>query len=302
LNTGPADYKREENVWIFNQGDLNSYYNFQCTGLYISSVKTIKRSIRFFFTETNGRISKETLLMVSQKIWNDESHSLSHMKQTHNYIVNFVKYLALEWDDPSLLTILPYFRKPRNRRERKMMTTRIDGENDIKRVIESLNKSRYLSDEQKLKHTIFVLFLAYTGQRPMTAERLTVKQFRDALSHDPPVLNVEAKQDKNKMEHLVPLHPVLIPYLTKLIKGRKFDERFFTLNGLRLWLNQYPYKMENTGGKLCPMDLRKFFEQKSDELGFLDANKNFIMSHGCSSINWTSYKQFLPKNVYERNL
>jgi len=47
-------------------------------------------------------------------------------------------------------------------------------------------------------------------------------------------------------------------------------------------------------------DLRKFFEQKSDEIGFVDANKNFIMSHGVSSNNWTSYKQFLPENVYTR--
>jgi hypothetical protein len=36
--------------------------------------------------------------------------------------------------------------------------------------------------------------------------------------------------------------------------------------------------------------MRKYFEQKSDEIGFSDANKNFIMTHGCSSIGWTSYK------------
>ena len=43
-------------------------------------------------------------------------------------------------------------------------------------------------------------------------------------------------------------------------------------------------------GKLELKDMRKFFEQKSDEIGFTDANKIFIMSHGVSSINWTSYK------------
>lgn len=55
-----------------------------------------------------------------------------------------------------------------------------------------------------------------------------------------------------------------------------------------------------TAGKLELKDLRKFFEQMSDEIGFNDANKNFIMSHGVSSINWTSYKQFLPENVFMR--
>lgn len=53
-------------------------------------------------------------------------------------------------------------------------------------------------------------------------------------------------------------------------------------------------------GNLQLKDLRKFFEQKSDEIGFNDANKNFIMSHGVNSINWTSYKQFLLENVYKR--
>jgi hypothetical protein len=46
-------------------------------------------------------------------------------------------------------------------------------------------------------------------------------------------------------------------------------------------------------------DLRKGFEQISDEIGFTDANKNFIMSHGVSSVNWQSYKQFLPDSVYK---
>lgn len=58
--------------------------------------------------------------------------------------------------------------------------------------------------------------------------------------------------------------------------------------------------MKHTRGKLELKDLRKFFEQKSDEVGFNDENKNFIVSHGVSSINWQSYKQFLPENVYNR--
>ena len=66
------------------------------------------------------------------------------------------------------------------------------------------------------------------------------------------------------------------------------------------WLFQNPVQLTNIDGKLQLKDLRKFFEQKSDEIGFNDANKNFIMSHGVSSINWTSYKQFLPENVYKR--
>lgn len=58
----------------------------------------------------------------------------------------------------------------------------------------------------------------------------------------------------------------------------------------------------NMKGKLETKNLRKFFEQILDSIGFNDANKNFIMSHGVSSIKWTSYKQFLPENVYARHM
>jgi hypothetical protein len=56
--------------------------------------------------------------------------------------------------------------------------------------------------------------------------------------------------------------------------------------------------MKNTAGKLSAMDLRKYFEQKSDEIRFVDAHKNLIMTHGCSTVNWRYYKGFLPENVY----
>lgn len=66
------------------------------------------------------------------------------------------------------------------------------------------------------------------------------------------------------------------------------------------YIRRNPAFLTHTNGSLQLKDIRKFFEQKSDEIGFNDANKNFIMSHGVSSINWTSYKQFLPENVYAR--
>ncbi|WP_292346439.1 MULTISPECIES: hypothetical protein [unclassified Methanoregula] len=134
----------------------------------------------------------------------------------------------------------------------------------------------------------------------MTTERFTVGQFKQALSQNPLVLKVLASQDKIRMEHLVPLHPELVPYLKRVIEKKKDEERVFNLNSLQMWFKRNPQSMIHTKGKLNAMDLRKFFEQKSDELGFADANKNFIMSHGVSSINWTSYKQFLPENVYKR--
>jgi len=102
------------------------------------------------------------------------------------------------------------------------------------------------------------------------------------------------------MQHYVQIHPILIPYINDLIAGKSENERVFDIFQLQDWLRLHPQPMKHTTGKLEVKDLRKFTEQKSDELGFADANKNFIMSHGVSSINWTSYKQFLPENVYKK--
>jgi hypothetical protein len=124
------------------------------------------------------------------------------------------------------------------------------------------------------------------------------------------VLKVDADQDKIGMEHYVPIHPQLIPILTSIINepDRFWDRtgqingsyRVFDYLGATRWLRENPIQLKHTRGKLELKDIRKYFEQKSDEVGFNDANKNFIMSHGVSSINWQSYKQFLPENVYKR--
>jgi hypothetical protein len=156
------------------------------------------------------------------------------------------------------------------------------------------------SNKTKQNYCCAILFLAYSGQRVITACRITVGQFRDALNRSPHVLTVQARQDKIRLEHYAPLHPLIIPYLIDAIEGRSSDEGLFSYEGLKQWLSRNPVPLSQTKGNLQLKDLRKFFEQKCDEIGFNDANKNFIMSHGVSSINWTSYKQFLPENVYKR--
>lgn len=111
---------------------------------------------------------------------------------------------------------------------------------------------------------------------------------------------MKASQDKIRLEHYVPLHPVIIPFLQKIIEKRKDTETFFQHEYFSRWLKKNSISLSKTDDKILIKDMRKFFEQKSDEIGFIDANKNFIMSHGVSSINWQSYKQFLPENVYKR--
>jgi hypothetical protein len=134
----------------------------------------------------------------------------------------------------------------------------------------------------------------------VTASRLRREQFIEAIASDIPILTVESEQDKNRLEHLVPLHPVVIPHQQNLIKNHvRIDDHFFDYIGLQRWLKLHRISMRHTKGKLELKDLRKYYEQKSDEIGFTDANKNYIMSHGVSSVSWGSYKQFLPETVYK---
>ncbi len=202
--------------------------------------------------------------------------------------------------NPKILSYHSIFERPKNRQPIKLLTSRIIVQEDIQKALAAINHDPELSDAKKLNYHTSILFLSYSGQRTITASRLTVSQFKTALEQNPPVLTVNAEQDKIRMEHYVPIHPVLIPLIEKVITGKTNEDLVFDYLGLQRWLKYHPISMSHTRGKMQQRDLRKFFEQKSDEIGFNDANKNFIMSHGVSSINWTSYKQFLPENVYKR--
>jgi len=202
--------------------------------------------------------------------------------------------------NPKILSYHSIFERPKNRQTIKLLTSRIIIQEDIGAALNAIVNDPEPSETRKLNFQTAILFLSYSGQRTITASRLTVSQFKTALARELPVLTVRAEQDKIRMEHYVPLHPVLIPLIEQVIKGKQDNDLVFDYLGLQRWFKFHPISMKHTTGNLQQRDLRKFFEQKSDELGFNDANKNFIMSHGVSSINWTSYKNFLPENVYAR--
>jgi hypothetical protein len=48
-----------------------------------------------------------------------------------------------------------------------------------------------------------------------------------------------------------------------------------------------------------PGDLRKFCEQQGDILQRDQSNKNYIMTHGVSGIDWKHYKHPLLEHMYE---
>ena len=91
------------------------------------------------------------------------------------------------------------------------MTNRIITKGDIENIltyIQTAHNEGRINQLRAQHYTAFILFGAYTGQRSMaTMMKLTVGQFRQALQMEKPVLQVQASQDKIRMEHYVPLHP-----------------------------------------------------------------------------------------------
>jgi hypothetical protein len=298
--TSPISKTPMNQGFSFTKHDVEIYYTLQLQGLSQNHIVSVKNIIGKFYEKTHGKINQNILIEVSNEL-SASKYSYVYIKKFYIYINNFIKYLGRAYNNPMLLNMTMYMRCPKNKRTIKLMTVRVMDSEDITTVIQSI-KDTSITDGRKPNwkenYIATILFLAYTGQRAYTTSRLTAGQMRIALASNPPILTVEAEQDKLKMAHYVPLHPVLIPHIKDLIANKQDDVRVFDIFQLQKWLYLHQQPLKHVAGKLEVKDLRKFFEQKSDELGFTDANKNYIMSHGVSSINWTSYKAFLPENVY----
>jgi len=285
----------------FTQQELYDFWHSRGKHLNSNTYGQIKRTIDFIWDICKGRFTQITLQTLTD-FYMSKYPSESQREKCFNYTRAFMKYLFKIRMNTNILSFIAIFEKPKTRRETKMLTSRIIIQDDIENALTAIKSDTTLSDERGLNYTTLLLFLSYSGQRTVTASRLTISQFKDAQSKNPHVLTVEAKQDKIRLQHYVPLHPILIPLIERLEQGKDNKDTLFDYLGLQRWLKAHPVPLTHTKGKLELKDIRKFFEQKSDEIGFTDANKNFIMSHGVSSIGWTSYKQFLPENVYKRYL
>lgn len=126
-----------------------------------------------------------------------------------------------------ILAFLPIFEKPKSKKKFKLLTSRIIIEDDIRNTLAALNADISIPESRKANFKTLIQFLAYSGQRPLTASKVSIKQLEEALSCSPPVLKIEAAQDKIGMEHYVPLHPNIVADLTGVINNtdRSWDRR-----------------------------------------------------------------------------
>jgi hypothetical protein len=101
------------------------------------------------------------------------------------------------------------------------------------------------------------------------------------------------------MQHYCQLHPQIVSLITSLLNGRHDEESMFKQLSFDRWLRQQKIKLLHCDTHFVPGDLRKFCEQMGDILQWDQSNKNHILTHGVSGVDWRFYKHPLPENVYD---
>lgn len=177
--------------------------------------------------------------------------------------------------------------------------TKADVENVLRAIKLAFTKGEIDSDHD-LDFRALVLFGAFTGQRPQaTTARLSVEQFRTVVNQKKPVIDVLPEQDKIRMQHYCPLHPQVVNTLQPLLDGRCDDELMFKQLSFERWLKRKKVPLTHGSHHFVPGDLRKFCEQQGDVLQWDESNKNYILTHGVSGVDWRFYKHPLPQHVYD---
>jgi hypothetical protein len=143
-------------------------------------------------------------------------------------------------------------------------------------------------------------FLEHTGQRPdATIKKLTVKQFREALSAEKPVIDIQSWQDKIRMQHYCPLHPQVVQAIEPLLNGQSNDKPIFKHLAFERWIRQHKIKLTRSANHFVVGDLRKFAEQYGDIIQWNQSNRAYVLTHGVSGVEWSHYRHRLPEYVYE---
>ena len=287
----------------FTKQELTSYTDFRKVGLSIASLPWINKCSRTFWGATKGVVNKERLGLLREQAMARYGDTYARRK-VMNFSKAFLKYLSKTRFDTRYKEFDLFLEMPKAIKESKRITQRIITTDDVKNVLAAIEQGgehREFTMRQRQNYKALVLFGAYTGQRPIaTIRKLTVGQFRAALRLDPPVLDVLPQQDKIRMQHYVPLHPCVIQAVTPLLDGRnrKDDTCIFAHEYFDKWARRKKLPLVYGGHFVCG-DLRKFCEQMGDILQWDQSNKNYILTHGVSGVDWRFYKHPLPDSVYD---
>jgi integrase len=295
------DEQAERNL-SFTKDELDQYVTFRTKGIAQKSRDWIFRSSEALWTITQGEISHKTVNALRDSLLEKYESADSHSKVL-SFAKSFLKFLTTTKAEPRYQTFAPYLELPKTVKERKSVTSRIVTKEDINNVLQYIAKAERgeeISPERSAQYSAFVLFGAYTGQRSeATTAKLTVGQFREAISADKPVLLVDSSQDKVRMSHYVPLPPRIVEALERLLIGRNDDELMFTHSSLKQWIKRQKIPMSRFKGHFQLGDLRKFAEQHGDIIQWDQSNRAYILTHDVSGVSWGHYRNPLPENVYD---
>jgi hypothetical protein len=136
---------------------------------------------------------------------------------------------------------------------------------------------------------------------------LTVGQFRTSLNEEKPILHILAGQEKNRVEHYVPLLPSVVSAISEVVAhdfGEKDDDKpFFMFNSFEKWLERQriplPRVRDPNKAHMWLSDFRKFAEQFGDIIGWDATNRKYVLAHGMTGVDWEHYKHPLPEDVYD---
>jgi len=286
----------------FTKPDLDAYAAQRKERLAKKSQQWIDTDAAELWESTKGVVSQPTPKELRQNVLKKYESADSHSKVL-SFAKSFLKFLTTTKAEPRYQTFAPYLELPKTVKERKNVTSRIVTKDDINNVLQHIAKAEREGDnspERSAQYSALVLFGAYTGQRSeATIAKLTVGQFRDAISVDKPVLLVDASQDKVRMSHYVPLAPRVVEALKPLLVGRDDDELMFTHSSFLQWIKRQKIPMTRFQKPFVLGDLRKFSEQYGDIIQWNQSNRAYILTHGVSGVEWEHYRSPLPEYVYE---
>ena len=252
----------------------------------------------FVWPYSNGIINRDTLNEIFDRLY-EHYPSYSSRDKANLFVKNFLEFLEDE-KGYDLKKYLKIVRNHKPKRTRALNKFNID-DHDILNLINHIKeKQAHLADPQQA--TTQALFLAFTGMRQETSDRLKVEDIKSALSLAPyPSLLINSEIDKTDLEHYVPIHPIIVPLLEEIIAGKDDEDLIFNSKRLYTFLYNHPLPcVDKQTGNFQPRFLRKYFTQKSDEIGLDSDVSDYIQSHNLNSVTWRSYKHYTYEEIYKK--
>ena len=84
-----------------------------------------------------------------------------------------------------------------------------------------------------------------------------------------------------------------------MLDGRRDEGLIFAQLSFQQWLRHNEVRLLQSNAHVVIGDLRKFCEQMGDILQWDQSNKNYILTHGVSGVDWSFYKSPRPGPVFD---